>query len=111
LKSGVAKQTNSQFTIHNVIESILKRIGEENNYFKMHSHVKISSRTDAGVHAFANTGHFDLLFDKSNEENVSIIEPANEMNKNLCELIKKNLNKQMLENNFLIRYCTKKLFI
>ncbi len=60
--NGVAKQTDEKsITVHNVIESYMKMFGQKNSSFLLKSHLHISSRTDAGVHALLNTAHFDIM--------------------------------------------------
>jgi tRNA pseudouridine(38-40) synthase len=94
--NGVAKQTDEEsVTVHNVIESYLKNTYKTifKDYFELKSHIHISSRTDARVHAFLNTAHFDLII-KNEQANLN----------NLCKQTKYALNRQLLKNDHSIRY-------
>jgi tRNA pseudouridine(38-40) synthase len=94
--NGVAKQTDDKsVTVHNVIESYLKNTYKTifKDFFELKSHIHISSRTDAGVHAFLNTAHFDLII-KNDEANLN----------NLCKQTRYVLNRQLIKNDHSIRY-------
>ncbi|CAF0828737.1 unnamed protein product [Brachionus calyciflorus] len=87
--SGVAKQTNNPNTVHNVIHDNLKNTLV--NSYDVKSDIRISSRTDAGVHALLNTAHFDLLkLDDLDDQD-------------LCKNIKNSLNTIFIDKKILIR--------
>ncbi len=58
--------------------------------------MKISSRTDAGVHALANTAHFDLALNESYSK-------CKTSRAEIGELIKNSINENMIRTGNLIR--------
>lgn len=80
--SGVARQPN-QHTVSNVIENTLEQLTSE---CELKSNFFVSSRTDAGVHALANTAHCDLLTHPDGQAN-----------------LQKSLNSLLIKNNHSIR--------
>ncbi len=85
-------------TISNVIEDSLKTLS---SMCSLKSNLVVSSRTDAGVHAIVNTGHFDI---ELNEEflRTSTYEGHHGIRK-MCILLKDNLNQIFISNNHFIR--------
>jgi tRNA U38,U39,U40 pseudouridine synthase TruA len=83
-------------TVSNVIEDSLKTLS---NMCSLKSNLVVSSRTDAGVHAIVNTGHFDI---ELNEEFLRTSTDENGIRK-MCILLKDNLNEIFISNNHFIR--------
>lgn len=62
----------------------------------------MSSRTDAGVHAISNTGHFDLEFNEELLKGASF-QSGHQGIDEICSLLKNNLNELLISTNHFIR--------
>ena len=108
ISSGVAKQHNA-LTVYNVLHSLLDE--SLSNQCRLASKIQISSRTDKGVHALANTAHFDLELDPKFREQAIKSTPARhwfseDVHQVVCSQIMQKLNRLLMNENYAIRLLT-----
>ena len=87
----MARQKNTNLTIANTIENCIKKLRP---LCELKSNFFISSRTDAGVHAIENTGHFDLEINQVDTKLKS---------DQLLERFRSQLNDVFIQENHAIR--------
>lgn len=94
-------------TVHNVLHSFFDDFLADK--CTLASKIHISSRTDAGVHALANTAHVDLQLNPKFREQAIEKSPAREWfseeaHEHVCADIRRTMNQLFVDQNFPIRW-------